>query len=96
MPHAQPVKSLLGNAVDWYGWSFELGTIKPDPAIYRMVCEGLDCRPHQILFVGDTRTADYDGPRASGMHALHLDRRGVSNGPDEIGRLSDVLAWLLR
>jgi FMN phosphatase YigB (HAD superfamily) len=95
MPYGPPVTATLGSSVDWYGWSFELATIKPDQGIYRKVCKALSCQPHEVLFVGDTRTADYDGPRQSGMHALHLVRHGTSNGLDVIRTLSDVVPWLV-
>jgi FMN phosphatase YigB (HAD superfamily) len=50
--------------------SYEVGLIKPDPAIFRLVCSRLELRPDQIFFVGDTQLADIEGPRSIGMPAM--------------------------
>ncbi|MCZ4354669.1 HAD hydrolase-like protein [Roseovarius aestuarii] len=42
--------------------SYNVGAIKPEPAIYAAV-----------LFVGDTPRTDIEGPRAAGMKAIHVD-----------------------
>jgi HAD superfamily hydrolase (TIGR01509 family) len=47
--------------------SYEVGLAKPDPAIFHLVCERLGFQPAEIIFVGDTPSADIDGPRAIGM-----------------------------
>jgi FMN phosphatase YigB (HAD superfamily) len=41
--------------------------------------------------IGDTKDADYDGPRAFGMHALWLVRGGAGAG-DTVTSLLDLLA----
>ena len=41
-PYAIPAKLLLPS-FDVYGWSFEVGAIKPEPAIYRQMIEQLGC-----------------------------------------------------
>ncbi len=76
-PYAAPVLALLPFELDAYAWSFEVGAIKPDPAIYRSVCDRLDLPPEQILFVGDTYAADCEGPREYGMRAIQLTRGGI-------------------
>ncbi len=53
--------------------SYETGTIKPEPEIYQRVCETLSLPAGSILFTGDTKSADIDGPIEFGMHALHID-----------------------
>jgi putative hydrolase of the HAD superfamily len=64
-------------------FSCELGKAKPDPAIYEAARSALGLEPGEILFVGDTRSADFDGPRSFGMQAALVDRaRG--NGLVEI------------
>ena len=50
-------------------YSHESGTGKPDPAIYRLVCERLDVEPRHAVFVDDHEEA-LDGARAVGMHAV--------------------------
>ncbi|MDQ9172459.1 HAD family hydrolase [Oxalobacteraceae bacterium R-40] len=89
-PYATPVLELLPFTLEAYAWSFELGTVKPDPAIYRAVCQQLDCVPHETLFVGDTLAADYEGPRAIGMPSLHLARKGPSQAEHSIATLAEV------
>jgi len=60
--------------LDAYVLSYEVGAVKPDPAIYQVVCEALDCAPSDVLFVGDSRRADVEGPRAFGMRANIVNR----------------------
>lgn len=47
--------------------SYKVGAIKPEPAIYAQVLDGLKLDPGMVLFVGDTPRADIEGPRAAGM-----------------------------
>lgn len=89
-PYAQPVISLTPFAFDACVWSFEVGALKPEPKIYDHVCRALDCTPQEVLMVGDTRSADYDGPRKFGMRSIHLSRNGVSRVRDSISSLSKI------
>jgi putative hydrolase of the HAD superfamily len=50
-------------------YSHESGIGKPDPAIYRLVCERLDVEPKHAVFVDD-REAAVDGARAIGMRGV--------------------------
>lgn len=50
-------------------YSHESGTAKPDPAIYRLVCERLDVEPQSAVFVDDHQEA-VDGARAVGMNGV--------------------------
>lgn len=79
-PYAAPINALLPFELDAYAWSFEVGSKKPDPAIYEWVCRRLRVAPSEVLMVGDTLSADYFGATAYGMPALHLDR-GAGNQP---------------
>lgn len=74
--------------LDAYVFSYEVGLAKPDPAIFQRVCDALGCAPGEAVFVGDSKRCDVDGPRAFGMQARHLDRRGGQS-------LLDVLAGLV-
>ena len=60
-PYAIPAKLLLPS-FDVYGWSFEVGAIKPEPAIYRQMIEQLGCEASAIAMIGDTLQADMLGP----------------------------------
>lgn len=52
--------------------SCKFGGIKPEPAIYARVLDGLQVEAGKVLFVGDTPRADIEGSRAAGMKALHV------------------------
>ncbi|CAM5377375.1 HAD family hydrolase [Eoetvoesiella caeni] len=91
-PYVIPVLELLPFPLGAYVWSFNVGAIKPDPAMYRAVCQSLRCAPADVLFVGDTVEADYVGPRAIGMRALHLVRRGPARVKDTIRSLDELIA----
>ena len=44
---------------------------KPDPAIYRLLCERFDVRPQQAVFIDDS-LPNVEGARRVGMHAIHF------------------------
>jgi FMN phosphatase YigB (HAD superfamily) len=72
-PYGPPLMACLPEEPDVVVLSYKVGLKKPDPAIYALVAERLGLAPSDILFVGDTRSADYDGPRAAGMRALPVE-----------------------
>lgn len=81
------VRGLLPD-LDAYVLSYEVGLVKPDPAIFQRVCNALGCAPGEVVFVGDSKRCDVDGPRAFGMEAWHLDRRA---GQSLLDALESVL-----
>lgn len=78
-PYAEPLLRLLPFVPDACAWSFEVGYLKPDPRIFSWICERLDVAASEALMVGDTFADDYEGAVASGLNALHLDRKGIGN-----------------
>lgn len=66
------VRLILPDPPDVAVLSYEVGAIKPEPAICAHVLDGLKLDPQRVLFVGDTPRADIEGPRAMGMRALHV------------------------
>ena len=50
-------------------YSHEVGCMKPDPAIYHIVCERLGVAPRDALLLDDVQ-ANVDGARAAGMQAI--------------------------
>tara|TARA_R110001599_G_scaffold342545_2_gene564429 strand:- start:22 stop:648 length:627 start_codon:yes stop_codon:yes gene_type:complete len=75
--------------------SFEIGAIKPDPAVYNFVTNSSSIGKENILFIGDSLVADYDGSKQFGFRARHL-VRGVSSTPTApneylISSLSEIL-----
>lgn len=69
----QTLQSALPDAPDVEVLSCKVGAIKPEPAIYAKVLDGMCVAPDRVLFVGDTPRADIEGPRAAGMKAIHVD-----------------------
>lgn len=52
-------------------WSFQLGLIKPDPAIYRHLLSKLGTRPEETLFIDD-RHVNVEAARALGIRAMEF------------------------
>lgn len=73
-PYGQAVIPMLPN-LDAYGWSYEIGAIKPEAKIYQHVADALNCPAQEILFIGDTPLADVEGPTKFGMNARLIKRR---------------------
>lgn len=69
-PYGAPLLAALPDEPDVIVLSYEVGLKKPDPAIYALVAARLGHDPADILFVGDTPSADFDGPVSAGMRAL--------------------------
>lgn len=67
----------LAPFVDAVVTSAEVGSSKPDAAIFERACELLDARPHRMLHVGDDAACDVDGARSAHLHAVHLVRDGA-------------------
>ncbi len=60
---------------DSYFLSFEIGAVKPDPAIFAHVCGALPCAPGAALFFDDV-AGNVDAARTAGLDAHHV--RGPS------------------
>lgn len=72
-PYGMVIRHTLPDYPDVEVLSYKVGAIKPEPAIYGHVIDGLKVVPEKVLFVGDTVKTDIEGPRAAGMKALHVD-----------------------
>ncbi|HEY5797921.1 MAG TPA: HAD family hydrolase [Bosea sp. (in: a-proteobacteria)] len=72
----------LPKAPDALVLSFEVGLMKPQAEIYRLVCRQLSLEPDQVLFVGDSLEADVHGPQAAGLFGMHVDafETGLAKG----------------
>lgn len=73
--------------------SYEIGAIKPDREIYESIVTDTGLVPEQILFIGDTSLADYEGPTQFGFRAKHLVRSQPS-GSNSIASLTEILRLL--
>lgn len=72
------VKELLQD-MDAYIFSYEIGAMKPEREIYTAVCKTMSCPPEDVLFIGNSKKADLDGPAEFGMRSALIDRsRGES------------------
>ena len=69
------VRQLLP-VLDEFVFSCEVGAAKPQPQIYEQACRQLHCRPRDVLFIGDSKRADFEGPLAYGMRARLIEREG--------------------
>jgi HAD superfamily hydrolase (TIGR01549 family) len=76
MPYAAPLMALLGDLVDVWHLSFDVGAIKPDSAFYAGLTAKLGCEAGELLMVGDTWAADVVGAVDAGSRAQWLDRDG--------------------
>ena len=78
--------------------SVDVGWLKPHEAVYQTALERVRCRPSEALFVGDSYTADYVGPRRSGMSALLIDPNDHHGLPaaHRISSVLDLEAMMLR
>ena len=56
---------------DTYFLSFEIGAVKPDPAIFAHVRDALPCAPGAALFFDDVR-GNVDAAREAGFDAHHV------------------------
>jgi putative hydrolase of the HAD superfamily len=70
----------LAGRVDVVVLSFEVGLLKPDPAILRLTLERLDADPARSALVDDV-AANLDAARALGMTTLLMDRRDAAPAP---------------
>jgi FMN phosphatase YigB (HAD superfamily) len=61
-----------------------LGIAKPDLALYRYVLDSLDCRPEEIVYVGDSIKLDIIPASSVGMTSVLIDRDDLY--PDFRGR----------
>lgn len=77
--YAARIRELLPN-LDAYALSCEIGQCKPAPAMYQAVIDALSTHARHVLFIGDSRRADVEGPIAFGMKAVLLDRSKESLG----------------
>jgi putative hydrolase of the HAD superfamily len=70
-------------------FSQEAGAEKPDARIFALAVRRAGCAPHEVLHVGDSWTADYDGARRAGLGAAWLNRDGRP-APEPSVTMSDL------
>jgi putative hydrolase of the HAD superfamily len=65
--------------------SERVGVSKPDPAIFHVALEQLECRPAEAVMVGDSWPADVAGARAAGIRPVWFNPLGLPLPPGEGG-----------
>ena len=63
-------QSIFAPQFDAMCLSYELGVMKPDPAIYRHCMKMLDVAPDECLFIGDGGSRELEAARKLGMTAV--------------------------
>ena len=92
----RPAVEALGleDEVDAVVLSFEVGALKPNPAIYRVALERILADASETIFVDD-QTGYCDGAEALGIRAFRIDREGSDdldpNGHTHIRDLRQLL-----
>jgi putative hydrolase of the HAD superfamily len=59
---------------DHYSFSFEIGSVKPEPKIYEHCLQGLQTKANETLFLDD-RPDNVRGAQALGIRAIHFSTR---------------------
>jgi FMN phosphatase YigB (HAD superfamily) len=78
LPYAAAIERLFP-ALDAYTYSFAVGALKPDHAIYTDVCQKLAAPPGRSHMIGDSQRCDRDGPRSAGIEGHFLSRDGAGD-----------------
>jgi HAD superfamily hydrolase (TIGR01549 family) len=94
---AKPYGEIIDRLLPDYSFtrvlSFEVGYIKPDDGIYDAILNRTGHKKEDVLFIGDTFIADYEGPTRYGFRALHLCRNHISHD-NSIPSLKDTTKLL--
>ena len=81
--------------IDAAALSFEVGALKPHPAMFTTLCARLGVPPDRALMVGDDPDADIAGARAAGLVALRIERAGGRGASGEsIASLAELPDWI--
>ncbi|MBU0461257.1 MAG: HAD family hydrolase [Nanoarchaeota archaeon] len=56
--------------------SSDLGEMKKTAEAFRQMAKKLGVKPEEIVHIGDRQNADYNAPKAAGLHAFLIDRQG--------------------
>lgn len=97
-PYARGLLDRLGLTAlfDYIVISGEVWIDKPDPRIFALALDALNCAPDEAMFVGDSLSTDMAGSRAVGCRPvlIDMDRRHPDYSGERITRLSELLMLL--
>ena len=75
--------------------SGEVGIDKPDPRIFDVMCERLNVKPEDCLYIGDNYVNDVLGARNAGWNAIYLNRLHLASDEtqmiDSLEKLKKIL-----
>ena len=75
--------------------SGEVGIDKPDPRIFDVMCERMNVKPEDCLYVGDNYANDVLGARNAGWNAIYLNRLHLASDEtqmiDSLEKLKKIL-----
>jgi putative hydrolase of the HAD superfamily len=72
--------------------SSQIGVRKPGAGFFERLAEVADCRPSEVVLVGDDYENDYLGATVAGMRAILLDPKGRHpEVPDRVAGLDELL-----
>ncbi len=94
MPYGLRLRGLLNDRVAGFSFSYEVGAVKPEPAIFGHACEGLSLSPDQVLMVGDSHRSDVEGAESFGIRSVWLRRGYAGEWPHSIGSLKELVRRL--
>ncbi|MBO6895904.1 MAG: HAD-IA family hydrolase [Shimia sp.] len=72
-PYGPAALACLPDRPDPAVFSYKVGNLKPEQAIYAAVCERLNLPAERILFFGDTHSADVAGQQAYGFRSCYIE-----------------------
>ena len=82
----------LDRFVDVLVVSEEVGAAKPDPEIFRVALDRLECSPDEAVMVGDSWAADIVGARQLGIRAVWFNR-GSRPAPEPESLIQEIAAF---
>ena len=89
----------LASLVDYAGFSWKLGQMKPDRGAYLSVCAEMGVAPESCVFVGDGGDRELTGAGRAGLRPVLLEYSagtGLGSSPVELsafGSRSDAVDW---
>ena len=88
--HERLAETGLTPLIDGALASAEVGSAKPDGAIFRAALDLAGARPEEAWHVGDTPAADVEGARAAGLRPILIDRDGTT-GPEGVTLIRSLI-----
>ena len=87
MPYGEQLRKLLPDFLDAVVFSYEVGAIKPEHQIYKVIQAHFGCDFPEMLFIGDHPILDVETPISLGMKARLIERHKNQRLLDVMGDL---------